>query len=362
MLSVVHPIQVVSRLTGLSPHVIRVWEKRYGAVRPRRTGTNRRQYSDAEVERLRLLARATDAGHKIGMIARLELPALADLVQRITSDEDGGGGASRDDSDDGIRGRGGPDRRGPGSDAAGWAGTLGRSRHEGGEAGGLVAVGDGVVAPETAARLVRESLEAVRRLDVSGLVRGLERGAACFGRNGVLQRLVCPLSHTIGDLWQSGELTAAHEHFASVQIREFLTRHSRPFATEDGAPRVVVATPPGQLHELGALMVSAVAAHHGWLPLYLGTALPAAELAGAATQNGARAVCLSVVYPADDPQLPEELAELRRLLPAEVRILVGGRGASGYDTVLRSIGALTPRNLDELAGRLREIRAGVQAG
>ena len=45
-----HPIQVVVRRTGLSPHVIRVWEKRYDAVVPTRTPTNRRRYSDADAD------------------------------------------------------------------------------------------------------------------------------------------------------------------------------------------------------------------------------------------------------------------------------------------------------------------------
>ena len=60
-----HPIQVVTRRTGLSADVIRIWEKRYGVVAPMRTPTGRRLYSDADIERLRLLARATLTGCSI---------------------------------------------------------------------------------------------------------------------------------------------------------------------------------------------------------------------------------------------------------------------------------------------------------
>ena len=66
-----HPIQIVARRTGLTPDVIRVWERRYEAVLPRRTSTNRRLYSDRDVERLQLLRRATLAGRRIGDVARL---------------------------------------------------------------------------------------------------------------------------------------------------------------------------------------------------------------------------------------------------------------------------------------------------
>jgi DNA-binding transcriptional MerR regulator len=75
-----HSIKAVSRRTGLSPHVIRIWEKRYGAVEPRRTSTNRRLYSDAEIERLNSLRLATAAGHSIGNIATLPLRQLNSLV------------------------------------------------------------------------------------------------------------------------------------------------------------------------------------------------------------------------------------------------------------------------------------------
>src|SRR5205814_6101 len=78
-----HSIQSVARRTGLSAHVIRVWEKRYGAVKPSRTGTNRRLYSDEEIERLQLLRLATEAGHSIGNIAALDLEKLKQIASPV---------------------------------------------------------------------------------------------------------------------------------------------------------------------------------------------------------------------------------------------------------------------------------------
>ena len=74
-----YPIQVVVRETGLSAHVLRVWEKRYGAVVPQRTATQRRVYSDADVRRLKLLRQATLLGHPIGSVAGLPDEALEKL-------------------------------------------------------------------------------------------------------------------------------------------------------------------------------------------------------------------------------------------------------------------------------------------
>ena len=77
----VHSIRAVSKQTGLSPHVIRVWERRYKAVEPVRSETRRRMYSDAEVERLKLLQAATSAGHSIGNIANLPAERLSELIR-----------------------------------------------------------------------------------------------------------------------------------------------------------------------------------------------------------------------------------------------------------------------------------------
>ena len=76
-------IKVVARRTGLSAHVIRIWEKRYGAVEPERTDTNRRLYSDEQIERLSLLRDITQAGHSIGHVAKLPTEKLRQLAARI---------------------------------------------------------------------------------------------------------------------------------------------------------------------------------------------------------------------------------------------------------------------------------------
>lgn len=335
-----HPIQVVSRLTGLSPHVIRVWEKRYGAVVPARTGTNRRLYSDAEIERLRLLARATEAGHKIGIIAKLELADLKRLVATMA-----------------VQGAMEGDKPVPKEPSHGQGTPVTKAWAEGApHEAENVALPEAGSAEQSDARLVLDALEATRSFRSDFLERILEQGAVRMGHNGVLYRLICPLAQEIGELWQRGEVTAAHEHFASAVIRDFLMRHARPYAMEEGAPRVIVTTPAGQLHELGAVMVAAAAANLGWRPVYLGPSLPPAEIAGAALQNGARAVLLSIVYPADDRWLPRDLVQLRKLLPASVEIVVGGRSARAYADALKQIGAISPDGMEELCDLLEEMR------
>lgn len=296
----VYSIQVTAERTGLSAHVIRMWERRYGAVSPQRTESGRRLYSDAEVARLGMLRRLTEEGHSIGHVARLSPEKLEALL-----------------------------------------------------ASGAAAAAPAVAAVEEG--LLKRALEAVRTMDARALEGILEEGELALGAQGVLRRLIAPLAREIGERWREGEITAAHEHFASAVIRLALGRAAKPFAASPAAPVIIVATPPGQMHELGALMVGASAANLGWRVIYLGASLGAAEIAGAARQQQARAVALSLVYPEDDPALPDELARLRTLLP-EMPLVVGGRAAAAYRDALTLTGARIASDIAELGAILDSLR------
>lgn len=302
-----HPIKVAARLTGLSPFVIRIWEQRYGAVKPERTGTNRRLYSDQQVERLNLLREVAQAGHSIGLIAhwpteKLRQQAAESAGQLVPAQRTSGSAPASDDS------------------------------------------------------IIREGVAAMKALDAKAFDEALKRGAAALGIMGLLQRVVAPLTQRMGELWIEGSITVAHEHLASSVLRMLLLNAARPFGETKSAPRLVVATPAGQIHELGALLVGAMATQLDWQVTYLGASLPAPEIAGAARQSGARAVALSFVYPEDDSRLEGELRLLRELLPAEVAILAGGRAMPAYGDTLQQIGAVPTMDLSDLATKLEALR------
>ena len=306
-----HAIQIVSRRTGLSAHVIRIWEKRYSAVAPRRTPTNRRLYSEEQIERLVLLRKITQSGHSIGHIARLSTDKLKRLVTPQLPHTRQAIEFSADANDVG--------------------------------------------------KFLHQCLNAVRALDPRELGTLLDQGAAALGAQGVLHRVIAPMVQTIGQLWREGSLTAAHEHFASAALRVFLGQASKPSVLADAAPVILVTTPIGQLHELGALLVCASAANLGWQVLYLGANLPAAEIAGAALQNRVRVVGLSLVYPEDDSRLEGELKKLRQLLPRDVSLLIGGRAMPAYRHAVKAVRATSIRDLvhfGEVLDGIRGRRAG----
>jgi methanogenic corrinoid protein MtbC1 len=147
-----------------------------------------------------------------------------------------------------------------------------------------------------------------------------------------------------------------HGHLAAAVLRRLLERviesASSPLATRN----LVVATPVGQVHEFGALVVAAAAAAEGWRVTYLGADLPAEDIAEAAARTRARAVALSVVFPAGDATLEDELRRLRALLPKDVTLAVGGAAASAYRAVLNEIGAARLDDLEAFRAQLRTLR------
>jgi len=307
MVDLQHSIKVASQLSGLSPHVIRVWERRYDAVSPDRTDTNRRLYSEEEIERLRLLRRVTDAGHSISNVARLPVEVLRKLAEQS-------GGTPAIET---------PVRR------------------------GSPALPDGVL---------DQAVRAAVTLNGQELEEAFSKAAIAIGHQALLEKVIAPLAVKLGDLWREGMITAAHEHFASAVIRNFLARHYKPYGLNGNTPAIVVATPSGQLHELGAVMVAAAANSMGWRVVYLSTGMPAAEIAGAAIQNQARVVALSIVFPGDDPNLQGELEYLRKLLPPHVKLIVGGRAAESYRGALTRIGAEYVAELRQFYSVLERLR------
>ncbi len=307
-----HPIGVVARRTGLKPDLIRAWERRYGAVAPGRSDTRRRFYSDEDVERLLLLRRVVSSGRGISQVAGLSNEELEALVE---------------------------------SDAP---------------AGPQTAVPPQFVrdaGDDPAEAFLTRCLGAAQRLDVQELTIEIERASVAFSRTRLIESFLVPLMQRIGDLWHQGTLRPLHEHMASAVVRSFLGPLYSFQQSEPSAPHMVVTTPSRQHHELGALMAAASAAGEGWQVTYLGPELPSEEIAAAAVQKGARAVALSLTYPPDDPLLRDDLRRLRRLLGSHTTILVGGRAAPAYASVLSEIGALRLESLAELRQHLQSLRS-----
>ena len=277
-----YSIRAVAEETGLSAHTIRAWERRYGVPSPMRTGTNRRVYGAEDVKRLKLLGHAVAAGHSIGLIAGLSPEELQEL------------GGRRDTAPSASSGT---------TDYA------------------------------------EECFAAMFELDALRFESALVRATAVLGVEEMLSSVVVPVLERIDRGWTDGSLRIAHEHMASAVLKVYLESVRFSLPCPPAAPRLVVTTPCGQLHEIGALMAAITATIHGWSATYLGPNLPAQEIALAVERLGALAVALSIVHPSGDPGVVQELRVLRRELGPDIQIMVGGRAAPSYADALQEIGA-----------------------
>lgn len=307
-----YPINIVAQKTGLSSHVIRVWERRYGAVVPERTATNRRLYSDADIEKLMLLGKAVKSGHGIGNIAELSPERLRQILSLDNAPE---------------------------------------ARAE-------RAAAPTLKEPATSRFYLEACMAAVKRLDGSELERAIGRAAVALSQPVLIDEVLVHLIHRVGDMWHDGRLRVIHEHLVTAVIRSFWGSMRSGQETPGNAPNLVITTPAGQQHELGAVMAAATAAAMGWKTTYLGPNLPAEEIAAALEFNPALAVALSIVYPEDDPLLEQELRKLRRYLPREVALIAGGRAVENYRNVLEEIGASIVYDLAGFREKLTGLRRG----
>ena len=264
-------IGTAARLSGLSTHAIRVWERRYGALSPDRSQGGARLYSDEEVARLRLLKRAVDRGHPIGQIVGLDDAELERLA-------------------------------------------------------GMEKAPEAPPQPVTGEPLLDELLVAVERFDAMRAEQLLERARARHSARTLLREVLSPLLTRVGDAWAGGRICVVSEHVATALVRDYAGALLRQFPRDPGAEAVVVTTPAGELHEIGALLASATAAMLGFGVVYLGPNLPASEIARAVEGAGSTLVALSVVALAPD-LAAVELSALSELLPRDVTILLGGARA-----------------------------------
>ena len=322
-----HPIQIVARRTGLSADVIRAWEKRYGVVEPVRTDGGRRLYSDADIARLQLLARATLSGRSIGEVAGLAPETLAALVRADAASVAHAREGTADQTADVTSAAAAPRR-------------------------------DALPAGASTREQVEACVDALERFDITELDAALRRASIALSAEVYLDTLVVPFWDAVLERVRAGTLRTAHEHLALRALRRALDRlveaASSPLAPHD----LVVTTPSGQSHELGALLVTATAAAEGWRAIYVGPGVPAEAIAETTAQLGARAVTVSLGTSGSDRAIPRELRRLRALLPQDVAILIEGAAADAHRGVLREIDAVILRDPAALRARLRALRDG----
>jgi MerR family transcriptional regulator, light-induced transcriptional regulator len=303
-------ISTVSKRSGVKSDLVRAWERRYQAVTPTRTAGGHRVYSDQDIARLKLLNQATNNGHSISQIAQFSLTDLKSLL--------------KDEPDTSPT---------PASNAT-------HSKRN---------------VTHIAEDYIEKCYEAVLAFDAKLLEAHFENALIELGAEIFIEQLLTPLLSKIGERWKEGELRPVHEHMTSSVIRSltYILRNNKP--SPANAPRMIVTTPMGQRHELGAMLASIMAEFNGWQVTYLGADLPAEEIAIAVKYIDAQALTISLSFANDDHVMHKELRRIKKLIGNDVAVIVGGRAAGHYQALLDEIDVLTIKSYQHYREILNDL-------
>lgn len=300
------PIRTVASMTGLTPDLIRAWEKRYSVVKPERGARGARLYSAADVARLRLLARAVRDGRAIGDVAALTTQELRKLLAVAEID--------------------------------------------------TAAAFEPHSVP-AAEQVVSRAIDRVADYDTAGVACLLADTLLVLGAGPFAHKIAVPLMHRLGELWSQRKLSIAHEHVLTAALRNLLGGLLLNRAR--AGRQLLLATPAGEQHEMGLLLVALLACEAGVGVSYLGAGLPAAEIVAAARRLRPGAVGLSLVTARNRRRAVAVVRKLNAALDGHVEMWLGGADAPNVADRIRSFRGVVFSDLQTTAAALAPLAARV---
>jgi MerR family transcriptional regulator, light-induced transcriptional regulator len=252
----------LAKRTGVSPELLRAWEQRYKLLQPTRTAGGFRLYGAADEARIRRMQSLVSGGLAAAQAARLILS---------------------------------------------------------GEAAPRTVSASATILDEEAANLTA-SLD---RLDEQAASAALDRLFSAYTVETVLQDVVIPYLHRLGERWEVGEISVAQEHFASNLLRGRLLGLAQGWGQGQG-PGAILACLPGEHHELGLLAFGVALRRRGWRIIYLGTDSPIGAVADIARFLLPAVVVLLSMNPDSFLDHARQIGQLAK----QVQVVIAGRGAT----------------------------------
>jgi DNA-binding transcriptional MerR regulator/methylmalonyl-CoA mutase cobalamin-binding subunit len=285
-------INQVAKMTGLSKENLRVWEKRYRLVSPQR-GTNRyRLYTEEDIQLLNYLVRETNQGQSIGELAAL---GRDEILNRMTREE------ARE--------------------------------------------------PITEVRehdpLIRELETFILAMDRGAFEKRLNEIIALLPFESVFQKVLVPLQIRIGELWFEEKVGVAVEHYVTTQVKQKLFAAMNMMTTQKG-PKIIIACPPWELHEIGAQMVAYYCSSLGCQTILLGANLPLEDLIHFCINTNPEGLALSFTSPVGENRGKIFFAEILKNIPSYCPVWVGGQGISESDKYIEGKNIKILKTLSDL--------------
>jgi DNA-binding transcriptional MerR regulator len=295
-------IHAVEELTGVSAATLRAWERRYGFPSPSRTASAYRLYDQRDVTRILQMRELIESGI-----------AAAEAARQVLA------------------------------------------RGDGAPASGLVATPNTDPFAVAADRIV----DAASTLDAHALDQSVQWALSLGSSLDVFDLAFAPALRRIGDLWEQGRLTVAHEHLAAQRVQSAaleLLRLSQPAV---GTPQALLACFEDEDHVIGLLGVGLKLASWGYRAILLGARTPPQAVARVVEHGAPTVVALSVVIPPPQARA-RELVDSYADACGDVAWAVGGPGATGLRAFVEARGGMvldTPDRLRALVSRPDAARA-----
>lgn len=290
-----HLIQVVGRRTGLSSDVIRAWERRYKAIVSQRTETNRRLYTDDDIEKLTLLKRAINAGRRIGDIAQLSYDDLFELVM---------------------------------GDESNMAKSYERP------------------STGTVMELFDEASSSIHEMNSHKLDIALANAIAMLSTTDFLLEFLKPLHTYINDECRRGALRYIQEKFAKMSIRTCLANlYTRFRSSKEEGPKLIIGSLTSEYENLDSLMHIIVAQNIGWNVTYVGNSVPHDELSYMAEKIGARTMVIALNNYRDIARKIHEIITIKNTANQKENIILIGTQAKNYRHLADNVQVIISQDL-----------------
>jgi MerR family transcriptional regulator, light-induced transcriptional regulator len=290
-------IAAVERETGLSKDVLRMWERRYGFPAPERDGNGERSYPAGQVDRLRLIKRLMDMGHRPGKLMTLQNDELNTLAPRR---------------------------------------SISRP-----------------VTVEAQSGELDTLLALIKQHDGPAYQQAMQQRLARQGLQRFVQDTVAQLTRRVGEAWEDGSFEVFEEHLFTEMTKRLLRQAIAGLPAGPRSPRILLTTVPDETHILGLLMIEALLSLEGAECVPLGAQMPLIEIGRAASAHRADIVALSFSVAFPQRQISGLLQQLRQVLAPDVALWAGG---GGIQRLAKMDGALLLTSFESAIEALNEWR------
>lgn len=253
----IYSIKDIEKITGIKAHTLRMWERRYGMVIPKRTGTNIRYYSDDDLKDLLNVSILNQNGLKISKIAKLSVKELQDKV----------------------------------------SGLIDTSKQFN--------------------NIIDALLLSMLEIDETAFIKIFNETWKEYGFEKSVELILFPFLERIGILWQTGTINPAQEHFISNLLRQKIIASIDKEMSEvaPSKDKIIFFLPENELHELGLLFYSFIARKKGFDVVYLGASVPLDDLKRVQRITNANAFFSAYVTARDKQELEVMFGHFRETFP-----------------------------------------------